>query len=147
MNAHMELQPDIPSPHARNRPRPVPARALSCSGAERASRASRPEAAGQHLAVVDGAGGALRRAAAGGGGGAGGGHPGGAVRGQHHLLLDPRVAWRSLDTVVQDAAFVLVAVLLAKVGGRTVRAWQFGLQRPGHRLAEPAPGLAVGARR
>ncbi len=36
-----------------------------------------------------------------------------------------------LDTVVQDAAFVLVAVLLAKVGGRTVRAWQFGLQRPG----------------
>lgn len=35
-----------------------------------------------------------------------------------------------LDTVVQDAAFVLVAVLLAKVGGRTVGAWQFGLQRP-----------------
>ncbi|HXA55149.1 MAG TPA: CPBP family intramembrane glutamic endopeptidase [Solirubrobacteraceae bacterium] len=35
-----------------------------------------------------------------------------------------------LDTVVQDAAFVLAAVLLAKVGGRTVRAWQFGLQRP-----------------
>jgi membrane protease YdiL (CAAX protease family) len=35
-----------------------------------------------------------------------------------------------VDTVVQDAAFVLVAVLLAKVGGRTVRAWQFGLQRP-----------------
>jgi membrane protease YdiL (CAAX protease family) len=34
------------------------------------------------------------------------------------------------DTVVQDAAFVLVAVLLAKVGGRAVRAWQFGLQRP-----------------
>jgi uncharacterized protein len=34
------------------------------------------------------------------------------------------------DTVVQDCAFVLVAVLLAGLGGRTVRAWQFGLRRP-----------------
>ncbi|HXB66436.1 MAG TPA: CPBP family intramembrane glutamic endopeptidase [Solirubrobacteraceae bacterium] len=40
--------------------------------------------------------------------------------------------WLELvDTVVQDAMFVLVAVLLAKIGGRAVRAWQFGLQRPG----------------
>jgi membrane protease YdiL (CAAX protease family) len=36
-----------------------------------------------------------------------------------------------VDTVVQDAGFVLAAVLCAKMGGRTVRAWQFGLQRPG----------------
>jgi uncharacterized protein len=35
------------------------------------------------------------------------------------------------DTMVQDAAFVLAAVLFAKVGGHAVRAWQFGLQRPG----------------
>ncbi len=45
-----------------------------------------------------------------------------------------------LDTVVQDAAFVLVAVLLAKVGGRTVRAWQFGLQRPGIGWLSPRLG-------
>jgi CAAX protease family protein len=34
------------------------------------------------------------------------------------------------DTFVQDAAFVLGAVLLAGVGGRAVRAWQFGLRAP-----------------
>ncbi len=44
-----------------------------------------------------------------------------------------------LDTVVQDAMFVLAAVLLAKVGGRAVRAWQFGLQRPG--IGWLSPGL------
>jgi uncharacterized protein len=45
-----------------------------------------------------------------------------------------------LDTVVQDAMFVLAAVLFAKVGGRTVRAWQFGLQRPGIGWLSPRVG-------
>jgi uncharacterized protein len=45
-----------------------------------------------------------------------------------------------LDTVVQDAAFVLAAVLFAKVGGRVVRAWQFGLQRPGVGWLRPLLG-------
>jgi len=35
------------------------------------------------------------------------------------------------DTFVQDAAFVLVAVWLARLGGRRVRSWQFGLRTPG----------------
>jgi membrane protease YdiL (CAAX protease family) len=35
------------------------------------------------------------------------------------------------DTVVQDVAFVLVAVYCAQLGGRIVRSWQFGLRRPG----------------
>src|SRR5271167_3418322 len=30
------------------------------------------------------------------------------------------------DTVVQDGAFILAAILFARVGGHTVRAWQFG---------------------
>jgi membrane protease YdiL (CAAX protease family) len=34
------------------------------------------------------------------------------------------------DTIVQDGAFVLSAVLFARVGGRAVRAWQFGLRPP-----------------
>jgi hypothetical protein len=34
------------------------------------------------------------------------------------------------DTVVQDIGFVVVAVYLASLGGRTVRSWQFGLRRP-----------------
>jgi uncharacterized protein len=34
------------------------------------------------------------------------------------------------DTVVQDIGFVLVAVLLARMGGRVARAWQFGLRPP-----------------
>jgi CAAX protease family protein len=34
------------------------------------------------------------------------------------------------DTVVQDIGFVVVAVYLAHLGGRTVRSWQFGLRRP-----------------
>jgi len=34
-------------------------------------------------------------------------------------------------TVVQDVAFVLVAVYCAGIGGRTVRSGQFGLRRPG----------------
>jgi uncharacterized protein len=44
------------------------------------------------------------------------------------------------DTVLQDAMFVLAAVLFAKVGGRTVRAWQFGLQRPGIGWLSPRRG-------
>lgn len=44
------------------------------------------------------------------------------------------------DTVVQDGAFVLAAVLFAKVGGRTVSAWQFGLQRPGIGWLSPLVG-------
>jgi membrane protease YdiL (CAAX protease family) len=32
------------------------------------------------------------------------------------------------DTVVQDAGFIAVAVFFAGLGGRTVRAWQFGLR-------------------
>ena len=35
------------------------------------------------------------------------------------------------DTVVQDVAFVLAAVYCAQIGGRVVRAWQFGLRAPG----------------
>jgi uncharacterized protein len=35
------------------------------------------------------------------------------------------------DTFVQDVGFVLVAVWFAHLGGRVVRAWQFGLRRPG----------------
>jgi membrane protease YdiL (CAAX protease family) len=35
------------------------------------------------------------------------------------------------DTVIQDIGFVLVAIYFAHIGGRTVRAWQFGLRRPG----------------
>ncbi|MGH2854533.1 MAG: lysostaphin resistance A-like protein [Solirubrobacteraceae bacterium] len=44
------------------------------------------------------------------------------------------------DTVVQDAMFVVAAVLFAKVGGRAVRAWQFGLQRPGIGWLSPRRG-------
>jgi uncharacterized protein len=35
------------------------------------------------------------------------------------------------DTMVQDGAFVLVAVFFAQLGGRTVSAWQFGLRPTG----------------
>src|SRR5277367_3116028 len=35
------------------------------------------------------------------------------------------------DTFVQDIAFILAAVYCAKIGGRVVRSWQFGLRRPG----------------
>ena len=34
------------------------------------------------------------------------------------------------DTFVQDVGFVLAAVFCAHLGGRAVRAWQFGLRRP-----------------
>jgi uncharacterized protein len=36
-----------------------------------------------------------------------------------------------LDTVVQDVGFVVVAVYFARLGGRAVRSWQFGLRAPG----------------
>jgi uncharacterized protein len=35
------------------------------------------------------------------------------------------------DTAVQDVGFVLAAIYCAHIGGRAVRAWQFGLRRPG----------------
>ena len=35
------------------------------------------------------------------------------------------------ETVVQDVAFVAAAVYCARLGGRVVRAWQFGLRAPG----------------
>lgn len=35
------------------------------------------------------------------------------------------------DTFVQDLAFVVASVYAAKLGGRIVRSWQFGLRRPG----------------
>jgi uncharacterized protein len=35
------------------------------------------------------------------------------------------------DTVVQDIGFVLASVYCAQLGGRVVRAWQFGLRPPG----------------
>jgi membrane protease YdiL (CAAX protease family) len=44
------------------------------------------------------------------------------------------------DTVVQDVAFVLTVVLFARLGGRTVHSWQFGL-RP--TPARRAAGLVV----
>ncbi|HXN36522.1 MAG TPA: CPBP family glutamic-type intramembrane protease [Solirubrobacteraceae bacterium] len=47
-----------------------------------------------------------------------------------------------LDTVVQDVAFVVVAVYCARVGGRAVRSWQFGLRAPGVSWAS-AGGLIV----
>jgi membrane protease YdiL (CAAX protease family) len=51
------------------------------------------------------------------------------------------------DTFVQDVAFVLAAVYCARLGGRAVRAWQFGLRPP--RLGWPSAvgeiGLLIGA--
>jgi CAAX protease family protein len=35
------------------------------------------------------------------------------------------------DTFVQDVGFILAAVYCARLGGRTVRSWQFGLRPPG----------------
>jgi uncharacterized protein len=45
------------------------------------------------------------------------------------------------DTIVQDVAFVLTALMFAQLGGRTVRSWQFGL-RP--TPARRAVGWALG---
>jgi membrane protease YdiL (CAAX protease family) len=38
------------------------------------------------------------------------------------------------DTVVQDLVFILTAVWFARMGGRTVRSWQFGLRPPRLRM-------------
>jgi uncharacterized protein len=46
------------------------------------------------------------------------------------------------DTFVQDVGFVLAAVFFAQLGGRAVRAWQFGLRRPGIGW-RPAVGLVL----
>src|SRR5665213_3126314 len=35
------------------------------------------------------------------------------------------------DTIVQDLGFVLAAIYFARLGGRAVRSWQFGLRRSG----------------
>ena len=45
------------------------------------------------------------------------------------------------DTVVQDAAFVLAAVIVAGMGGRRVHAWQFGLRTP--RWGRAVGGIVV----
>jgi membrane protease YdiL (CAAX protease family) len=42
----------------------------------------------------------------------------------HHIPDGLQIA----DTVVQDAGFVLVAIFFAQLGGRAVKAWQFGLR-------------------
>jgi membrane protease YdiL (CAAX protease family) len=47
------------------------------------------------------------------------------------------------DTVVQDVAFVLVAVFFAQLGGRTVAAWQFGLRPPGRGWASATGRIAI----
>jgi hypothetical protein len=50
--------------------------------------------------------------------------------------------WLELvDTIVQDAAFVAAAVLCARIGGRAVSAWQFGLRAP--RLSWRATALLI----
>ena len=87
---------------------------------------------------MDGAAGAGRRARA---GGASAGLlvdiPALALGVNDHELAHCRRGLEIADTVVQDVAFVLAAVFCAQLGGRAVRAWQFGLRRPG----------AAGARR
>jgi membrane protease YdiL (CAAX protease family) len=47
------------------------------------------------------------------------------------------------DTVVQDIAFVFAAVFCAQLGGRTVKAWQFGLRPPGRGWASAAALIFV----
>jgi uncharacterized protein len=48
------------------------------------------------------------------------------------------------DTVVQDVAFVLTAVLFAQIGGRKVRSWQFGYRStPALRAARMTVGTIV----
>src|ERR1700736_3172880 len=46
------------------------------------------------------------------------------------------------DTAVQDVAFVMVAVFFAQLGGRAIRAWQFGLRTARLRRSIAAPLLA-----
>lgn len=47
------------------------------------------------------------------------------------------------DTLVQDVAFVLTAVLFAQLGGRTVRSWQFGYRSTAVRRAAWLTGLTI----
>lgn len=47
------------------------------------------------------------------------------------------------DTVVQDVAFVVTAVLCASIGGRSVHAWQFGLRPSRVRWARAVGAIAV----
>jgi membrane protease YdiL (CAAX protease family) len=47
------------------------------------------------------------------------------------------------DTVVQDLAFVLTAVLFARFGGRTVRSWQFGFRSTPVRRAAGLAALTI----
>ena len=49
------------------------------------------------------------------------------------------------DTVVQDVAFVVTAVLFAQIGGRTVRSWQFGFRPTPVRRAAGLVLLTVAA--
>jgi membrane protease YdiL (CAAX protease family) len=49
------------------------------------------------------------------------------------------------DTTVQDGAFVLAAIVFAQMGGRTVRAWQFGLRPTRLRRAVKLIALTLGA--
>ncbi len=51
------------------------------------------------------------------------------------------------DTVVQDIGFVLAAVFFAQLGGRAVRAWQFGLRRPGAGWRSASGFVLAAARR
>ena len=45
--------------------------------------------------------------------------------------VEPAAGLTIADTVVQDVGFVLAALCCAQLGGRVVRAWQFGLRPPG----------------
>lgn len=47
------------------------------------------------------------------------------------------------DTFVQDLGFVGAAVWCARLGGRTISAWQFGLRPPGGGWRSALKGLAV----
>jgi uncharacterized protein len=47
------------------------------------------------------------------------------------------------DTVVQDVAFVAAAVIFAGIGGRVVRAWQFGLRPAPRRRSIAAVVLTI----
>jgi len=47
------------------------------------------------------------------------------------------------DTFVQDIAFVVAAVYCARLGGRVVRSWQFGLRSPGSGLRSAAAMIVL----
>ena len=66
---------------------------------------------------------------------------------EHHLARTFPPGLAIADTVVQDVGFVLAAVLFARIGGRVVRSWQFGLRPPRMRLARGAAADRAAARR